>query len=202
MRAPTPVKEVHHIGLMGEDLAAFLNTLKALSPEQFGAVEKAMRMLVAGVEGIGVEVNKLGEVELTLRENGIPVPARIVSEGTLRMLGLLALAGAPEGPSLVGFEEPENGIHPRRIALVAELLRNGASQKGDQFIVTTHSAIIPDLVPREYLLVCRKSGGTTSIEPFNSLVPPLSSRYDIDDALADAEPLSAGELMRRGDLDA
>jgi predicted ATPase len=40
MRAANPVKEVRHIGLMGEELAAFLNTLNALDPRQFQAVKK------------------------------------------------------------------------------------------------------------------------------------------------------------------
>jgi len=42
MRAPTSVKEVRHIGSMGEELAAFLNTLNSLDPRQFAAVEKAL----------------------------------------------------------------------------------------------------------------------------------------------------------------
>ena len=131
MRAASPVKEVRHIGLMGEELAPFLNTLKALEPKQFAGVEKALHMIMPSIEGIGVEVSKLGEVELTFRESGVEIPARILSEGTLRILGLLALSGAKEQPSLIGFEEPENGIHPRRIHMVAEMFlnahRNGPS---------------------------------------------------------------------------
>jgi hypothetical protein len=42
MRAPNPVKEVRHIGLMGEELASFLNTLQALDEPQFKAVEKSL----------------------------------------------------------------------------------------------------------------------------------------------------------------
>ena len=40
MRAVNPVKEVRHIGLMGEELAAFLNTMKATDAKQFRGVEK------------------------------------------------------------------------------------------------------------------------------------------------------------------
>ena len=42
MRAANPVKEVRHIGLMGEELAAFLNTVKADNPSQFRGIEKAL----------------------------------------------------------------------------------------------------------------------------------------------------------------
>ena len=113
MRAANPIKEVRHIGLMGEELAAYLNTLKAMEPRQFRDVEKALRLMLPDVNGIETDVNNLGEVELRLKENGIALPSRVLSEGTLRMLGLLALTGAVSAPSLVGFEEPENGVHPR-----------------------------------------------------------------------------------------
>ena len=137
MRAANPVKEVRHIGLMGEELAAFLNILRALEPRQFSAVEKALHTVMPNIDGIEVEVSDLGEVELCLKEGGIPVPARVLSEGTLRLLGLLALSGAKEAPALVGFEEPENGIHPRRIQLIAELLRTRARLGQTQYVVTT-----------------------------------------------------------------
>lgn len=167
MRAANPVKEVRHIGLMGEDLASFLNTLYVVDPPQFRAVEKALRTILPNVEGIDVEVNDLGEVELKLRENGVPVPARIISEGTLRVLGLLAVAGAKDQPSLIGFEEPENGIHPRRIQLVAELLKTHALLGETQYIVTTHAPLLPDLLPDDSLFVCKKTEGETRIEPFS-----------------------------------
>jgi len=91
MRAANPVKEVRHIGLMGEELAAFLNTLRVLEPKQFAAVEKALHMIMPNVDGIDVDVSDLGEVELRLKERGIAIPARVLSEGTLRILGLLSL---------------------------------------------------------------------------------------------------------------
>jgi predicted ATPase len=178
MRAPGPVKEVRHIGLMGEELAAFLNTLKALEPRQFEAVEKALRLLMPNVTGIEVEVSGLGEVELRLKEDGIAMPARVLSEGTLRMLGLLALTGARDAPALVGFEEPENGVHPQRIALVADLLRTRARSDRTQYIVTTHSPLLCDLLPPESLLIAGKVAGRTRIDPLGSW-GPLARTGDI-----------------------
>jgi len=98
MRASNPVKEVRHIGLMGEELAAFLNTLRALDPAQFRAVEKSLRLIIPSVTGIEVGANDLGEVELRLLEGATPIPARVLSEGTLRVLGLLSLLGVKSHP--------------------------------------------------------------------------------------------------------
>lgn len=203
MRAANPVKEVRHIGLMGEELAAFLNTLKAVDPMQFRGVERALHTLIPRVTSIEVEPNNLGEVELRLREDGIPVPARLVSEGTLRMLGLLAVGGAKEAPTLVAFEEPENGIHPRRIQLVAKFLETRSSVGETQFVVTTHSPILPDMLPNEALFVCRRVAGRTVVEPFTELGPLFrhsTIEQQLDDP-AEAE-VKVSERILRGDFDA
>jgi predicted ATPase len=204
MRAANPVKEVKNIGMMGEELAAFLNTLRVVEPAQFRAVEKALRTLIPRVSGIEVEPNNLGEVELRLKEDGVPIPARLVSEGTLRILGLLAVGAAKDPPTLVAFEEPENGIHPRRIELIARFLETRTSLGTTQYVVTTHSPILPDLLANESLFVCRRRGARTTIEPFvedtGELFRKSQIRSDLD------EPAEAGakvsEQIMRGDFDA
>jgi predicted ATPase len=201
MRAASPAKEVRHIGLRGEELAAFLNTLRALDGRQFRAVEKALHMVIPSIHGIHVEVNSLGEVELRLREGNRLIPARVVSEGTLRILGLLALAGATEPPALIGLEEPENGVHPRRLQLIADLLQTRAELGETQMIVTTHSPLLVDQVPQMFLYVCRKDEMGTQIEPFKPL--PLWRKQEASQAIDDdGEPLSVSAQILRGDLDA
>jgi predicted ATPase len=201
MRKATPVKEVRHIGLMGEELASFLNTLKALDEPQFRAIEKSLRMIIPSATGISVEVNDLGEVELRLIEGGVPIPARILSEGTLRVLGLLALGGAKEPPTLLGFEEPENGVHPRRIRLIAELLKTRAATGDTQLIVTTHSPVLLDLMPQESLYVFRKRDGRTEVKPFE-VWGPIARRSETEIALdAEEEALPVSQRLLRGDLD-
>lgn len=203
MRAPNPVKEVRHIGLMGEELAAFLNTLRALDDPQFRAVEKALHAIMPNVTGIDVGVNELGEVELRLLEGSTPIPARVLSEGTLRVLGLLALGGAKEPPALLGFEEPENGIHPRRIRMITDVLKTRTATGDTQFVVTTHSPILPDMIPEDNLYVCRKEEGRTVMEPFSSW-GLLGKREAVEKAL-DAEEedkTPTSERIMRGDFDA
>lgn len=202
MRAANPVKDVRHIGLMGEELASFLNTLKSLDPDQFEAVEKALHTLMPNIEGIEVEVSDLGEVELRLREAGVAIPARVLSEGTLRMLGLLAVTGVKEPPALVGFEEPENGVHPRRVQLIAEFLRTQENLTNTQYIVTTHSPILPDKVGNKSLFVVRRKDQNTRIEPFSTW-GPLGRRRDIDQAFDDSqEGIPVSQRILRGDFDA
>ncbi len=202
MRAASEVKEVRHIGLMGEELASFLNTLKALDPPQFKAVEKALKMIIPKASGIDVGPNDLGEVELNLMEGDVPVPARVLSEGTLRVLGLLALGGAKESPSVLGFEEPENGIHPRRLRMIADLLKNRAAMGNTQLIITTHSPVLPDMFDDENLFVCRKEDRRTEIEHFSTW-GVMGRRAVIDKVLdaEDTERTPVSERILRGDFD-
>ena len=202
MRAATAIKEARHVGPMGEELAAFLVTLKARQPREFQAMEKALRALLPDVDGIETEVNDLGEAEFRLRENGVAIPARVLSEGTLRLLGLLALSGAEDSPALVGFEEPENGVHPRRIELIADLLK-ASSQSGEtQYIVTTHSPILPDLLPDDALFVVQRKDRETQVESFKAW-GSLGRKPDISKALDDGyEPLPVSDRILRGDFDA
>lgn len=201
MRAPSSVKEVRHIGLMGEELAAFLNTLHTLDDPQFKAVEKSLHLMIPNITGIDVGVNTLGEVELKLLEDSIPIPARIVSEGTLRILGMLAIGGVKDPPALIGFEEPENGVHPRRIQMIAAMLKNRIATGNTQLIATTHSPLLPNMIGNDNLFVCRKQDRYTVIESFQPTLSKLSRPGDIDQAL-NQEELSVSERILRGDFDA
>ncbi len=202
MRLPNPVKAVHSIGSMGEDLAAFLNTLQVLNTQQFESVEKSLHAMIPSITGIEVGVNELGEVELNLHEGEKRISARLLSEGTLRILGLLALMGAEKPPTLIGFEEPENGVHPRRIQRIARFLETRMLLEDVQFIVTTHSSLLPDLVPPESLYVCRKVNGNTEIAPFRMMhVGPLWKKSEIEVALDDEDALPPSERILRGDFD-
>ncbi len=202
MRAASPIKEVRHIGLMGEDLAAFLNTLKTSHRAQFKAVEKALHMLIPDIDGIKVDVSDLGEVEFHLYEQGVAIPARVLSDGTLRLLGLLALVGVRESPAMVGFEEPENGVHPRRIAMIADLLQTRESLGLSQYIVTTHSPLLVDLLAEHHLYTVSRHRNQTYIEPYTTR-GALGRRNTIDmGSSASSAALPVSDRILRGDFDA
>lgn len=80
-----------------------------------------------------------GRVGLELKEAPFdrPLPAKRLSDGTLRFLALAAILLHPKPPPLICLEEPELGMHPDMIRLVANMIIE-ASQR-TQLIVTTHS---------------------------------------------------------------
>ena len=97
-----------------------------------------------------------GSVQIFLHEDGlgVPVPATRLSDGTLRFLALLAILLNAESSPLICIEEPELGLHPDAMSILAELLVE-ASEK-TQIIVTTHSdALVSAFTERtDSVLVC------------------------------------------------
>ena len=111
-----------------------------------------------------------GSVWINLHENGLgaPVPAIRLSDGTPRFLALLAILLSPESAPLICIDEPELGLHPDAMALLADLLVE-ASEK-TPLIVTTHSdALVSALTEHaESVLVCDYLENGTTLERLES----------------------------------
>jgi predicted ATPase len=133
---------------------------------------------------------KEGMVELRLEEkSGFTTPARRLSDGTLRWLSLLSVFLNPDPPPLVCIEEPELGLHPDIIHVLAKVMKE-ASEKM-QLIVTTHSSALIEEFSEdpESVVVCEKHSGATSLRRLNK--PELSEWI---------EKYTLGELWRKGEL--
>ncbi len=142
MRIPRPPAEVRDIGVLGQDVAPYLYRLKAERTKWFDAVRRTLRSLIPAVEDLNVDLDeRRGTLDIEVQQDGHGVSSRIISEGTLRVLALCAIAANPWAGGLIAFEEPENGVHARRLELIAHLLTSLAvEQQQRQVIVTTHSA--------------------------------------------------------------
>jgi predicted ATPase len=88
---------------------------------------------------------------------GEPIPARQVSDGVLLVLAYLAVLHLPEPPRVLLVEEPENGIHPKRLQDVLSILRELAGEQSQtQVVLTTHSPYVVDLFQPEEVTLCKK----------------------------------------------
>lgn len=127
------------------------------------------------------DVRELLTVELT-ESGGMTLPARSLSEGTLRFLALCVLLEDPSVIGLLCMEEPENGIHPANIGAMVSLVRDLAVDATDapgpdnpfrQVIVNTHSPYVVQLVDPQDLLFA-----DTALQraPDGSLAPGLLLR--------------------------
>ena len=60
-----------------------------------------------------------------------------LSDGTLRFLLLLTILATPDPPPLIAIDEPEAGLHPSMLPIIAELAASAATRT--QVILSTHS---------------------------------------------------------------
>jgi predicted ATPase len=113
---------------------------------------------VANVQVVREELDARYRIDVTMKE-GSPYSSRVVSDGTLRILALLAVLYDPRQRGLICLEEPENGIHPGRLKAVISRLRGLVSEphadKIDpkqplaQMMVSSHSPVVLASVPPE-----------------------------------------------------
>ncbi len=210
MRAAQPPSDVRDIGVLGGEIAPFLYRLRAEHLKYFQAISRTLRSVVPSVEEITVDLNKSrGTLDLLIRQGGVDYSSRIVSEGTLRVLALCAIAVNPWGDSLFAFEEPENGVHPRRVELIAQLLLSLALEQNRQVVITTHSPLFCDAVlkaarlrPSDIgLFNVHREGQATVVRPFD-ITGPLFQNHEIAQALTTGTEDGLFEsLLLRGLLD-
>ena len=89
------------------------------------------------------------------------MPAKSLSDGTLRFLALSIIEIDPEMQGVICLEEPENGIHPTRIPAILKLLTDISTDLSfpvdtdnplRQVIINTHSPLVVSEVPQESLI--------------------------------------------------
>ncbi len=116
------------------------------------------------VRDVRVDVEETRQLlTLEVQENsGLWLPARALSDGTLRFLTLTVLAEDPEFHGLLCMEEPENGIHPDKMDAMVSLLKDiavdtdrapGEENPLRQVIVATHSPALVQLLDEDDLLL-------------------------------------------------
>jgi predicted ATPase len=133
-----------------------------------------------------------GITQLYVREKGVPeaFSAVSLSDGTLRFLCLLAVLLDPDPPHLVCIEEPEIGLHPDAIRMIADLLVEASARM--QLVVTTHSPALVDALTAqpESVVVCERDfDGFTQFRRLKSA--------DLDEWL---DRYSLGHLWQKGEI--
>jgi predicted ATPase len=132
-----------------------------------------------------------GRAQLYLEERAVgKVSATRLSDGTLKFLCLIALLFDHDPPRLLCIDEPESGLHPDAIKLVADALREASSRM--QIVVTTHSDALIDWFTDqpESVVVCERDfdEGTRLSRLSRARLKEWLKNYTL------------GDLWRRGEL--
>ena len=146
----------------GDNLPNVMQYLREQYPDRLDEMLRILSSRVPRLERVDANVMPDGRLLLQIKDAPFeqPILAKFVSDGTLKMLAYLTLLHDPEPPALIGLEEPENYLHPRLLADLAEECRNAAAHS--QLMVTTHSPFFVDsLRPAELWVFYRDEKGFT-----------------------------------------
>lgn len=151
-------------GRLNEDGSNLNQVLLALrkKPVVRKAILGALSELNPAITEFNVAV-QANQSLLYIEEDGHPVPASRISDGLLRMLCLMAILLDPDAKGTICLEEPEVGLHPDAILLLAKMLKEASSRC--QVIVTTHSEVLVDCFSDEpeSIVVCERENGSTTM---------------------------------------
>ncbi len=173
----------------GRGLAGLLGTIFIRGEaEPAASIREQLRLLFPAIQRVApAPVGTQGtQVELEAALNdGTRVLAGEMSEGLLFYLAFFVLQYL-ENVSILLLEEPENGLHPSRIAKVVQVLRDLTETKGVQVILSTHSPLlINELKPEEVSVVTRAHAEA------GTQITPLKETHNFDER---SKVLNLGEL--------
>lgn len=128
----------------GGNLPVVLHNLMGDHPDFEDEIDNAMRELFPRSSKLRVPSVGRSTLELRwhLKDNSKPFYLDEMSDGTVRMLCWAVVLFSPKRPTLIVLDEPEAGIHPAWLRVLAGWIRNAARQT--QVIVSTHSSDLLD----------------------------------------------------------
>jgi len=143
----------------GYGLAGVFDAITNRDVEAFAMIQSEVRRLFPTIAKLGlVNVNSSTKSMAVTLVNGVRIEAARMSEGLLYFLAFTALKHISDS-RLFLVEEPENGLHPARIAEVMGVLKE--LSKESQIVVATHSPlVINELEGHQVSVLTRDETGT------------------------------------------
>ncbi|MDR2093131.1 MAG: AAA family ATPase [Azoarcus sp.] len=190
------VKRVHGINdneYLRDDarnLAAFLYRLKQYHAQHYDRIVWAIQLVAPffGDFHLRPTVGNSEKIQLEWTEKGqdVPFPASALSDGTLRFICLATVLLQPEEfmPAVILIDEPELGLHPFAIAVLAEMMKSASQDR--QLIVSTQSVELVNEFDAEDLIVADKQEQATVLR-----------RLDTEDLSEWLGEYSLGELWKK-----
>jgi predicted ATPase len=146
------------------NLAAYLYFLQEKHPVAFRHIEEHIRLVAPFFDSFILAPSRLNERKIKLewrhKDSDAYFDAYSLSDGTLRFICLATLLLQPTPPALILLDEPELGLHPFAIHLLAEMLEVAAIKS--QILLATQSATLLDYFSPKDVIVAENEGQQTT----------------------------------------
>ncbi len=149
LRLPASAKSPTSLLPDGSNLAAVLHRMSGEKTSPLTAVTKDMAAMISGLRNLTIKpIPDRGELLIEVETaDSSRFSSRVLSDGTLRLLALVALKNDPLHRGVLCFEEPENGVQPLRLKQIVDVLYDLATHVSQenfksplrQVLINTHS---------------------------------------------------------------
>ncbi|HEX41243.1 MAG TPA: recombinase RecF [Phycisphaerales bacterium] len=186
MRRSESVDDCDYLRFDAANIAPFLLELRRSETETYERIVESVRLVAPFFKDFILKPNKQDKVRLRWRQRGsdYPLKPHHLSDGTIRFICLATALLQPYPPSTIIVDEPELGLHPYAIEILAELIQ-AASEKTQLIICTQSPALVDCFAPGDIIAVNRKKGAS------------CFERLDAEGLSAWLKDYSLGELWRK-----
>ncbi|WP_310398009.1 AAA family ATPase [Hymenobacter sp.] len=180
-QAASPISNETLVAADSSNLVSFLFYLSQNHKTKFRQLENDLAQYVGDLVSVSTPADpgEAGKFKLKFFDkNDIGYWAEEVSEGVLYFLALLCIVHQPDPPKLLLLEEPEKGIHPRRIREVMDFIFELARLRDIQIILTSHSPYVVDYfadIP-ECISVFDRENGETVIHNAGDIISETNDK--------------------------
>ncbi len=160
LRQPVFVEQEPVLHEDAGNLSAVLHYLYTEHPLLFGDLQQHLKSVIPGFKSLSVKARGgPGQVLALWQEEGVDVDLTLadLSDGILRLLCWVVLCVHPRPPGLICIDEPNQGVHPRTLPLLAGLLEKAAERT--QILLATHASYFLLQFGIERIAVFRKESG-------------------------------------------
>jgi len=179
----------HKGNLFGDasNIAPFLLHLRDKFPGSYREIIDAIQLVTPFFDDFVLEPSQNENLRLNWRQKGLndyPMRPSQLSDGSIRFICLATALLQPNPPATIIIDEPELGLHPQAVAILAELIRSAA--KRTEIIISTQSPSLIDGFSIDDIIVTNRKEGATVFE-----------RLTEDDFTAWLENYSVGDLWAK-----
>lgn len=179
------------------NIAPFLLKIRKENPNSYQDILDAVRLAIPFFDDFILDPTEFGEsikVNLSWKQKGSDYPMQPYhfSDGSIRFISLATALLQPEesAPVTIILDEPELGLHPTALNLLAEIVK-AKSNSGQQLIICTQSADFINNFCIEDIVVVNRKGSESSFERLNE-----------EDFIEWLEDYSIGELWTKNVINA
>ena len=153
------------------NLAAVLFRLESDKPDEFRRIVDTIRQIAPFFEGFALKPTGPGDKEIILNwrhgESDMIFGPHQLSDGTLRAICLVALLMLPtnELPILVAIDEPELGLHPYALHILASLCQSASTRS--QILISTQSSAFVSCFDPEHIVVVERENRSSVLNRLN-----------------------------------